>query len=51
MFMEAQMPKNRRKFIVVVVLGFVGLALAVGGAQAAMRSILLNSPATFPVDI
>ncbi|MFQ5344813.1 MAG: hypothetical protein ACE5DZ_02500 [Mariprofundus sp.] len=42
----------RKKYLmIIVILGIGLLALAAGGAQAAMQSIQLNSAATFPVDI
>jgi len=50
---EEPMKKNRRSgkrmLIILLVLGLG--ALGVAAAQAANRSIQLNSPASFPVDI
>jgi len=45
--------KDRKKstIIVITILGIGFLALAAGAAHAAMKSIQLNSSATFPVDI
>jgi len=51
---EIKQPEVRRKrntIIVITILGIGFLALAAGAAHAAKRSIQLNSPATFPVDI
>ena len=39
---------RRSTFIVIIILG---IGLLVGTAYAAMQSIQLDSPATFPVDI
>ncbi|MDQ6988182.1 MAG: hypothetical protein Q9M25_10300 [Mariprofundaceae bacterium] len=51
---EMKQPEIRNKrstIIVIAILGIAFLALAAGAAHAAKRSIQLNSPATFPVDI
>lgn len=42
---------KRSSVIRTVLVGFVIILLAVGITHAAMRSIQLNSSATFPVDI
>jgi len=42
---------KRETVILLIILGIGALALFTGVADAAMRSIQLNSPASFPVDI
>jgi len=42
---------KKRIIIVAIILGMAVLGTVVGAANAAMRSIQLNSAASFPVDI
>jgi hypothetical protein len=47
---EIHSPKRFRRSTLIVIT-ILGIGLLAGTAYAAMRSIQLDSPATFPVDI
>jgi hypothetical protein len=59
MFMEVVMSSreseqrigSRRRMVLIVILSLGAIGLVAGAAHAAMRSIQLNSAASFPVDI
>lgn len=60
MFLEVQMNSNRefeervgsrRRMVLIVILSLGAIALVAGAAHAAMRSIQLDSAASFPVEI